>query len=221
VQTFASAAEELTASIAEINRQSEEASDVVSRAAQKAGEVSSKVTGLTQNANAISSVISLIQEIAEQTNLLALNATIEAARAGEAGKGFAVVASEVKALANQTAKATEEISLQVGNMISSTADAVGNIEEISSVMQQVESVTRFISHSVQEQKMATEEISRNVIHTADGARNVLEMVSHVRAATGETLEASSMVSKASITLNDEAAAIRQVVDSFLKQVSAA
>ena len=219
VQTVASAAEELTASIAEITRQSHGAANVVSQAARKAHLATGKVTSLTESANAIRSVISLIQEIAEQTNLLALNATIEAARAGEAGKGFAVVASEVKALANQTAKATEEISLQVTNMIESTSDAVMTIGEITEVMLKVDEVTGSITNAVSEQKGATEEISANVVQTANGSSQVLQIINHLRASTDETLKAASQVANASQNLTNEAHNIKDVVDTFLKDVA--
>ena len=149
VQTVASAAEELSASVNEINRQVAESTEITKKANAEAERTNATVQGLAAAAQKIGEVVSLISDIAEQTNLLALNATIEAARAGEAGKGFAVVASEVKSLANQTAKATEDIAAQINEMQAVTQDAVGAIKTIGETITEINSISDLIATAVE------------------------------------------------------------------------
>ncbi|NRA89126.1 MAG: CHASE3 domain-containing protein, partial [Rhizobiales bacterium] len=155
VQTVAAAAEELTTSISEIGRQVHQSRDIIDTAVQSASLTNKRVNDLSIAATDIGEVISLIQNIAEQTNLLALNATIEAARAGDSGKGFAVVASEVKELANQTAKATEEISAHISSIQSTTRETVTSMQEIFETMDKVNELTTIIASAVEEQSSAT------------------------------------------------------------------
>ncbi|MGH1350864.1 MAG: methyl-accepting chemotaxis protein [Methyloligellaceae bacterium] len=221
VQTVASAAEELSASIAEISRQVETTTNIVGEATNITAETNDKVGKLAVSAQKIGDVLSLISEIAEQTNLLALNATIEAARAGEAGKGFAVVASEVKNLATQTSKATEEIGTQVADIQSSTSDAVDAISSISEAMDKVEEYTRNIAASVQQQGGATTEISLNVQQAAERTRKVADTVLEVDSASRETNQAANQVLSAAESVNEKANSLRNRIEHFLKEVSAA
>lgn len=221
VQTVAAAAEQLAASISEISRQVANTTGIVSDATQAAQSTNDKVASLADGANRIGAVISLIQDIAEQTNLLALNATIEAARAGEAGRGFAVVASEVKDLASQTAKATEEIGAQVGEIQGSTQDAVSAIEAIAQTMQEVNENMGSIASSVDQQGSATDEISQNVARAATGTQSVVENIAGVSAASSETAQSATAVSGAAAAVNDETARLNETVDRFLRDVAAA
>ena len=172
MQTVASAAEELSASISEIARQVAQSSEIADQAVQDANRTDSIVKTLADGAQKIGDVVGLISTIAGQTNLLALNATIEAARAGDAGKGFAVVASEVKSLANQTAKATEDISQQVAQIQVATKEAVTAIEAISQTIGEVSRIATAIAAAVEEQGAATQEIARNVHEAASGTQQV-------------------------------------------------
>src|SRR5690606_14889742 len=166
----ASASEELTGSIEEIGRQVTQAAQIAIRATEDAQASNAQVQSLAEAARRVGEVVNLIQDIAAQTNLLALNATIEAARAGEAGKGFAVVASEVKTLANQTARATEEIGQHIGGIQSATGEAVGAIQGITATIAEINEIAGSIASAVEQQGAATREISRNVQEAARGTQ---------------------------------------------------
>lgn len=221
VQTVAAAAEELSASITEIGRQVEKTTQVVGNAAQHAKTTNSQVEQLAETANSIGNVISLIQDIAEQTNLLALNATIEAARAGEAGKGFAVVASEVKGLANQTAKATGDIAAQISEIQSSTQDAVSAINQITTTMGEVDDYMAAIATSVKEQGTATDEISHNVAQASQGTQSVVDNITGVTEGTTQTAESADEVNTAASSVTENTQRLNETVSSFLRAVAAA
>jgi methyl-accepting chemotaxis protein len=216
VETVAASAEQLSASVQEISRQmshSTTISDNASKAAENAQEI---MTGLEAGAGKIGEVIGLINDIAEQTNLLALNATIEAARAGEAGKGFAVVASEVKNLASQTSKATEEISGQIGEVQNFTQDAVGAIQQVAKVIKEINEVTITVSAAVEEQGAATEDISMNVAQAAQGTREVSNTMETIADGAGQVGESSTDVLDYAQKLNGNAQELQQKVGSFLE-----
>ena len=221
VQTVASAAEELSSSIEEIKRQVEETTQVVFKATEATRHTTNTVSGLSHSAQKIGDVISLIQAIAEQTNLLALNATIEAARAGEHGRGFAVVAAEVKELANQTSKATEEISSQIQDIQGSTDEAVHAIQDIADTMERVNEYTRSISHAIEEQGAATYEISRNVAQAANGTQAVAGNMSDLSASVAETSQSVDQVEQNSLDVSKQTDQLRNQVDSFLRNVASA
>ena len=172
VETVASATEELTASINSIAQQVTRSAEIAAKAADEARRTNTVVEGLASGTQKIGEVVTLIQNIASQTNLLALNATIEAARAGEHGRGFAVVASEVKALANQTAKATEEISAQVQDIQNATGEAVNAIQAIGGTIAEIDEISSQIAAAVEQQGAATQEIAGNVQQAANGTRDV-------------------------------------------------
>jgi methyl-accepting chemotaxis protein len=221
VQTVASAAEELASSIEEIKRQVDETANVVNQATEATRHTNDKVSGLSNSAQKIGDVVSLIQDIAEQTNLLALNATIEAARAGEHGKGFAVVAAEVKELANQTSKATEEISSQITEIQGATNEAVHAIAGIATTMEQVNEYTNSISVAVDEQGAATFEISQNVTQAADGTQAVAGNMSGLQESVTQTTHSVEQVKQNSTSAAQQADRLRNEVDSFLKNVASA
>jgi methyl-accepting chemotaxis protein len=191
VQTVASAAEQLSGSVAEISRQVAQSSQIAGGAVREAEQTNQQIQGLAQMVDRIGEVVSLINDIADQTNLLALNATIEAARAGEAGKGFAVVASEVKNLANQTAKATDEIGNQIDGVQTATNGAVTAIESIGRTIGEIDEIASAIAAAVEEQGAATQEIARNVEQAAAGTREVSGNIAGVTHAAGETGQAAS------------------------------
>lgn len=221
VQTVASAAEELTSSITEIGRQVAQATTVAQRAVENARSSDQSVQGLADAAQRIGDVVKLISDIAGQTNLLALNATIEAARAGEAGKGFAVVASEVKTLANQTAKATEEISQQVTAIQNATQSAVQEIRRISETITEISNISTTVAAAVEEQGAATQEIARNVQQAAAGTSEVSSNIVGVKRASGEAGAASTQVLGAAGELSKQSEILRTEVDRFIARVRAA
>jgi methyl-accepting chemotaxis protein len=221
VETVASATEEINASLAEIASQVSRATEVAQTAVSTASQTSGVINGLREQSDSIGDVIKLINEIAEQTNLLALNATIEAARAGEAGKGFAVVASEVKNLATQTAKATEQISEQIDSVRGESANAVEAIDRISVVIRQIDEITTAIAAAVEQQAAATREIARNVQQASVGTTDVTSNIAKVKGGASETGTASRDVLTASEELSQHAERMRSVVQQFIAGIKAA
>ncbi len=221
VETVAAASEQMTNSIAEVSQRIGDTASMTDEAARGAEHTTATVAELSTSAQTIGDVISMISDIAEQTNLLALNATIEAARAGEAGKGFAVVASEVKSLANQTAKATEEISAQITGMQENTNAVVDSIDKIGTMIQDLNGTSSSIAAAVEEQHSATEEIARNTQQAADGTREVSSNITQVSTAVQETGQAAEEVLAASSQLAKEAERLRDNVADFLSNVRAA
>ncbi|MDB5409968.1 MAG: chemotaxis protein [Rhodospirillales bacterium] len=220
VETVASAAEELSASIAEITRQVDHSAKIARHAAGEAESTGEAVDGLARAAQKIGDVVQLIQDIASRTNLLALNATIEAARAGDAGKGFAVVASEVKALANQTAKATDEIKVQIDEMQAATGQTVAAIKGIGGTIGQINEIAGSISAAVQQQAAATGEIAGNVQRAAQGTTTISDTISGVTAAAAETGSAATQVLDAASELANHAETLRREVGSFVGHLRA-
>ena len=221
VQTVASAAEEMSGSLQEIARQVTRSNTVANQAVEQAAQTDATVQGLADAAQKINEVIDLIADIASQTNLLALNATIEAARAGETGKGFAVVASEVKSLANQTSRATEEISGQIGAMQGATGAVVTAIRGIGVTIREINDSSTTIAAAVEEQTAATAEISRNVVQAAAGTREVSQNVSRVSQASQQAGAAASQVLGAAGELAHQAEMLRTEVERFLAGIQAA
>jgi methyl-accepting chemotaxis protein len=221
VGTVAAAAEELSSSVAEISRQVARSSEVASKAVADAERTNATVQALSTGAEKIGEVVKLIHSIAAQTNLLALNATIEAARAGESGRGFAVVASEVKALANQTAKATEEISAQVAAMQASTGEAVTSIGGITETIAQMSEITTSISAAIDQQGDATREIARNIQSVAAGSSEINSNIGGVTTAASATGKAASEVLSNARELDNQSGMLRNAVDEFLVKVRVA
>jgi methyl-accepting chemotaxis protein len=221
VQSVASATEELSSSVTEIGRQVQESARMATDAVGQARVTNDRVSQLSKAASRIGDVVELINTIAGQTNLLALNATIEAARAGDAGRGFAVVASEVKALAEQTAKATGEISQQITGIQGATQESVNAIKEISGTIERLAEISSAIAAAVEEQGAATQEISRNVQQAARGTQQVSSNITDVQRGAGETGAASSQVLSAAQSLSGDSHRLKLEVGRFLDSVRAA
>jgi methyl-accepting chemotaxis protein len=220
VETVAAATEELSASIGEISSRVAEAAQIADKAAETSNSTAQTVGKLAAASAKIGEVVELINTIASQTNLLALNATIEAARAGDAGKGFAVVASEVKGLANQTAKATEEIAAQISAVQTETNNAVQAINSISQIINQVKDISSSIAAAVEEQGAATKEISNNVQQASQGTREVSTNVVSVTEAATQTGVAAEQVLTTASELAQNADVLRKEVDGFLANIRA-
>ena len=220
VQTAAAATEEMSASIAEIGAQVRRSFDMVRGAVRAVEETNGHVVGLSDAAHRIGEIVGLINSIAAQTNLLALNATIEAARAGEAGKGFAVVASEVKNLANQTAKATEDIGTQIAAMQQVTGAAVTAIRGVGETVVGIDEIVGSIAGAMEQQAAATREITRNVQEAAAGTSDVSRTIATVSASAGETGTAAGEVLRAAELLDGQAVTLSREVKHFIGRLRA-
>ncbi len=218
VQTMSSAAEQLSGTVCEIGRQVQHSGDVVTSAVKRVSETSEDTQKLANASEKIGEVIELITDIAAQTNLLALNATIEAARAGEAGKGFSVVASEVKNLATQTAKATEEIRVQVSSLQEVTDLVVNAINGVGDTMREVTEASTSISTAVEEQSAATSEIARSAEAAATQTTKVNSNIKQVNEEAGESASAAGEVLNAAGELGKQAHVLQSQVDVFLSEV---
>jgi methyl-accepting chemotaxis protein len=221
VQSVAFATEQMASSVQEIGRQVQDSARIAGTAVQQAQITNERINDLAQAANRIGAVVELINTIAGQTNLLALNATIEAARAGEAGRGFAVVAAEVKALADQTAKATGEITQQVAGMQAATAQSVEAIKAIGTTISQMSEISSTIASAVEQQSAATSEITRNVQQAAVGTSEVSANISDVEHGASETGSASAQVLSAAKSLSGDSNRLKLEVSKFLDTVRAA
>ncbi|MEP3628977.1 MAG: methyl-accepting chemotaxis protein [Hyphomicrobiales bacterium] len=221
VQNVVSATEKLTSSINEIKLQVDKSSEITDKAVQQANHTDNQIQGLSEAAVRIGKVVKIISDIAEQTNLLALNATIEAARAGEAGRGFAVVASEVKELASQTANATSEISQQVSAIQEETREAVDAIQLIGTTIKEVNQITGTVVFAVEQQNTATEEISYNVTQVADATREVTVNMEDLTTVADSTDKAATQVTSVSSDLSEKTKLVRSHVENFLTEVKVA
>ncbi|MBR0647608.1 methyl-accepting chemotaxis protein [Plastoroseomonas hellenica] len=220
-QTVAVAADQLAGSVSEISRQVAHAADIARRAVTEARATDAAVAGLSKAAGHIGAVVRLIGDIAGQTNLLALNATIEAARAGEAGKGFAVVASEVKSLADQTSKATGEISAQISAVQQATAEAVRSLQGIAAVVGEIDQISGAIAAAVEQQGAATQEIARNVAEAASSTGLVSGGIGQVNAGVTQTNTALGVLRDAADAMARQGSALRGAVDGFVARMRAA
>jgi methyl-accepting chemotaxis protein len=221
VRSVASATEELTSSVNEISRQVQESARMAGEAVGQAHTTNERVSELSKAASRIGDVVELINTIAGQTNLLALNATIEAARAGEAGRGFAVVASEVKALAEQTAKATDDIGQQITGIQVATQESVASIQQISSTIEKLSEISSTIAAAVEEQGAATQEISRNVQQAARGTQRVSSNITDVQRGASDTGSASSQLLSSARALAGDSDRLKLEVSKFLNSVRVA
>ncbi|WP_417782779.1 methyl-accepting chemotaxis protein [Terasakiella pusilla] len=220
VETVAAATEELTASSDEISQQVNNSTQVAQHASEQVDQTNATVKNLANAIDKISEVVSLIDAITDQTNLLALNATIEAARAGEAGKGFAVVASEVRNLANQTARATADITGQISNVQTESGKALTAVNEINATINSVAENSTAIAAAIEEQHAAIREIARNVNQASDGTRAVSSHIADVSANANKTLESTNRVTSSADELRKESEALENEVEAFLNELRA-
>jgi len=221
VQTVAAAAEEMVSSIGEISQQISRSTEIANSAVDQVEQTNGDVQRLDDAAKSIDNIVSLINDIAEQTNLLALNATIEAARAGEAGKGFAVVASEVKALASQTGAATQNISEHINGIQGATAKAVEAMSSIGGTIHEMSEIATAIAAAMEEQRAAAGEITRSAQEAADGTSEVFTNIQEVDQATSETGESAGQVLEASLAVSRQSDTLKSSVEQFLTEVRAA
>ncbi|WP_316859307.1 HAMP domain-containing methyl-accepting chemotaxis protein [uncultured Cohaesibacter sp.] len=220
VRSVADASDSLNQSIDEISRQIELSAVKAKEAVSAADSTITQIQALTEAANKIGDIVILIQEIADQTNLLALNATIEAARAGDTGKGFAVVASEVKNLANQTAKATTEISSQISDIQSATIQSADAIDAIAQMNRSLDDIVAHISASISEQADATHVIAQGVRSAVDGVVSVSNNIEGVSKAAEQSTQVATEVKKTATALLVEARHLTEEVDGFVKSLTA-
>ncbi len=214
IQTVATAADEMGASIREIAKNTADATKVATAAVRSAEETNVTIGKLGQSSAEIGQVIKVITSIAQQTNLLALNATIEAARAGEAGKGFAVVANEVKELAKETAKATEDISRKIEAIQTDTNGAVTAIEQIGSVIGQINDIQNTVASAVEEQSVTTNEITRNLTEAAKGGADITRSIAGVADAARTTTGGAGQTQKSAESLEKLAEELHTLVGHF-------
>ena len=218
VTAAAAASDEFAMSIGEISRQASSSAELARKAADAAGEADMTMTALSVSAEQVGQIVELIQTIAHRTNLLALNASIEAARGGEAGRGFAVVASEVKELASQTSKATQDVAHQIGTMQESTSASVEALRSIGSQIQKLETTAVSIAAAVDQQAVAGQDLARSIDATAKGTEEVSNNIAQVKETSRATGESATQVLGSATDLEKQAAKLNQHVDQFLGYV---
>lgn len=218
VTAAAAASDEFAMSIGEISRQASSSAELARKAADAAGEADTTMSALSDSAEQVGQIVELIQSIAHRTNLLALNASIEAARGGEAGRGFAVVASEVKELASQTSKATQDVAHQIGNMQESTHASVDALRSIGSQIQKLETTAVSIAAAVDQQAVAGQDLARSIDATAQGTEEVSNNIAQVRETSLATGVSATQVLGSATDLEKQAAKLNEQVDQFLGYV---